>query len=100
MAKAKVNIPYPDVSIKNPVVYNWKAGTGGSGRSYAADFWERRRRAAFDSLASSYAAYTLDTPELKELGRKMSALGEREREKEIALLQKNLPSFNFNKISD
>jgi hypothetical protein len=39
MAKAKVNIPWPD---ENYVVYNWPAGSGHS-HSWAADFWERRR---------------------------------------------------------
>ena len=100
MAKGKVNIPYPHQSINHPVVYNWPAGTGGNGDTFAAAFWERRRLAAENSAAGKKLVYDDNYADLTALGARMVALGQAERKKELALLKRMLPDFNFEQIDE
>ena len=93
MAKAKVNIPYPGI---DSVVYNWSPGNG----SYAGAFWERRRQHAMSQIDNAHITYNENITPLEELGARMVALGQAERQKELDLLHRVLPSFNFNNVSD
>lgn len=96
MAKAKVNIPWPD---ENYVVYDWPAGSGRS-HSWAADFWERRRQHALKALQKTDISYTENVPKLLELGDRMISIGKEERTKELNYLRANLPDFDFTNIDD
>lgn len=96
MAKAKVNISWPHQSIDKPVAYDWEAGHGG----WAGDFWERRRKKVISKLQAARQIFDDDVPELTDLGRHVLSMGEKERAKELHFLQKNLPDFKFDDISD
>ena len=93
MAKAKVDIPWPN---ENYVAYNWPAGGG----SWAGDFWERRRQKAISALKVVNTSYSDNIPELIELGKRVEAIGKAERQKELNFLRQNLPDFDFTNIDE
>lgn len=95
MAQAKVNIPYPHTSIENPIAYNW-----GNDDNWAGQFWERRRQAVISKLTGSKVNYDDNLQDLRTLGERMKALGEAERQKELNLLRRALPDFDFSNVDE
>ena len=99
MAKAKVSIPWPSQNMdKGYIAYSWEAGNGH--HSWAADFWERRRKKLVSALNASSLSYTDSLPELAEIGERIAAMGAAERLKEQAFIKANLPDFDFSGIQE
>ena len=84
----KQQFPFPG---KQSVVYDWES------ENY---FWEARRKNAATIIGTSHILFNENNQELAALGERVKNQGLAERKKEIDFLNKALPDFIFNNITD